>query len=94
MTTVTTTETIEAYCGYNPLLCYKQTQGGDYSSRPQTQDVFALLDGDRDWEEAYADRGHGEYIDNIHAFVDAARQFGLDDKAVAVYLAVIEPIER
>ena len=68
---------------------YLQTRGGMYDSRPQAEHILALLSGDRRWEEAYASRGHGEYIENV--YVMTANLFAAsDDWTIDRVDAVIE----
>ena len=55
----------------NPMTHYRQTIGGDYDSRPKAGDVLAQMEGDDTWQREYADRGHGEYINNVCELADA-----------------------
>ena len=55
-----------------------QTVNGDYLSFPKPQDVLSELQGGTgDWAREYADRGHGEYVENVKAVVEFCRQYGI-----------------
>lgn len=53
-----------------------QTQGEE-NSVPWLCDLRAALDGKGDWEAEYAQRGHSEYIENVHALVDYCKAAGV-----------------
>lgn len=58
---------------------YKQTDGGNYDSRPRAEHIIALLSDDRSWEAYYLDRGHGEYIDNVYALAAALKDLPFEE---------------
>lgn len=87
----------------NPFLCYKQTRGGDYDSRPDPTHVMAALESGTvngwEWSEEAAQRGHGEYIDNVAELAEAlrteedARTFIYTLADVARIIDQLQPVE-
>lgn len=82
----------------NYLTHYKQTRGGNYDSCPELADVLAAWHageyaGTQQWALDAANRGHGEYIDNVIGLVAAMHHRGLTENDIPTILAIIEPSE-
>jgi hypothetical protein len=84
----------------NYLHYYKQTQGGDYDSRPQLNDVLTAWEagdtiemGCQTWALEAATRGHGEYVNNVIELVRAMKLRALSEQDIPLMLATIEPAE-
>ena len=57
-----------------------ETRGGMYNSTPTAEHVLTMMTDRVEGEEilaSYADNGHGEYCQNVHATVEYCRAHGL-----------------
>lgn len=70
------------------MFVYKQTEGGNFSSKPDGADVLVVMLGEEWDSEVYAKVGHGEYIDNVYAMAIQLSNAGIEKTLEAVDAAI------